>query len=215
MPVAPAALTARTGGVSCAFNFHLNRMSLTPEQKAIVTTWVTAGDNLSVVQKKLLEHFKITLTYRDVRFLVDDLDLTLKDPAPKADTSDLSKSAPAAKPTGGVPPADSGSSLPPGAENDLPPEADGELHQEEETLPPEDGASPTSVTVVVDKVTLIPGAIAGGSVTFSDGVTGKWIIDQQYRPGFTEISQPGYRPSPADAQAFMQELGRAMQARGF
>jgi hypothetical protein len=67
----------------------------------------------------------------------------------------------------------------------------------------------------VDKVTLIPGAIAGGSVTFSDGVTGKWIIDQQYRPGFTEISQPGYRPSPADAQAFMKELGRAMQSRGF
>ncbi|MBC7367180.1 MAG: hypothetical protein H7343_10290, partial [Undibacterium sp.] len=75
-------------------------------------------------------------------------------------------------------------------------------------------AGPTSVTVVVDKVTLIPGAIAGGTVTFSDGVTGKWIVDQQYRPGFTEISQPGYRPNPADAQAFMQELGRVMQARG-
>jgi hypothetical protein len=191
-------------------------MSLTPEQKAIVTTWVTAGDNLSVVQKKLLEHFKITLTYRDVRFLVDDLDLTLKDPAPKADASDLSKSAPAPKSAGGVPPARSGAGLPDGAPDDLPPtDADGDLPPEEESLPPEDAATPTSVTVVVDKVTLIPGAIAGGSVTFSDGVTGKWIIDQQYRPGFTEISQPGYRPSPADAQAFMQELGRAMQARGF
>ena len=89
-------------------------MSLTPEQKAIVTTWVTAGDNLSVVQKKLLEHFKITLTYRDVRFLVDDLDLTLKDPAPKVDTSDVSKTpppvaaapatkAPASKPAGAAP----------------------------------------------------------------------------------------------------------------
>jgi hypothetical protein len=82
-------------------------------------------------------------------------------------------------------------------------------------LPPADPAGPSTVTVVVDKVTLIPGAIAGGSVTFSDGVTGKWIIDQQYRPGFTEISQPGYRPSPADAQAVMKELGRAMQSRGF
>jgi hypothetical protein len=71
------------------------------------------------------------------------------------------------------------------------------------------------VLLDVDSVTLHPGALASGKVTFSDGVTGKWIIDQQYRPGFTEISQPGYRPSPADAQAFMQELGRAMQARGF
>ena len=192
-------------------------MSLTPEQKATVTTWVTAGDNLSVVQKKLLEHFKITLTYRDVRFLVDDLDLTLKDPAPKADTSDLSKSA-APKPVGGVPsPRSASDSAPaPDATEDLPPDAgEADLPPDEETLPPEDAGTPTSVTVVVDKVTLIPGALAGGSVTFSDGVTGKWIIDQQYRPGFTEISQPGYRPSPADAQAFMQELGRAMQARGF
>jgi len=191
-------------------------MSLTPEQKAVVATWVTAGDNLSAVQKKLIEHFKITLTYRDVRFLVDDLDLTLKDPAPKADANDLSKSAPA-KAAGAVSPPRPDSDLPPGAADDLPPGVDeSDLPpDDEELLPPADPARPTSVTVVVDKVTLIPGAIAGGSVTFSDGVTGKWIIDQQYRPGFTEISQPGYRPTPADAQAFMQELGRAMQARGF
>ena len=80
-----------------------------------------------------------------------------------------------------------------------------------EDLPP--GAS--SVTVEVDKVTLIPGALAAGTVTFSDGVTGKWVIDQQYRPGFTEISQPGYRPTPADSQAFMQQLSAQLQKRGF
>jgi hypothetical protein len=192
-------------------------MSLTPEQKTTVATWVAAGDNLSAVQKKLLEHFKLTLTYRDVRFLVDDLELTLKDPAPKADVSDVSKSTPAQKPAAAPAaaaaeptelPPDDGSEFPEGDEADLPPE-------DAADLPPADPAAPSTVTVVVDKVTLIPGAIAGGSVTFSDGVTGKWIIDQQYRPGFTEISQPGYRPSPADAQAFMKELGRAMQSRGF
>ena len=62
-------------------------MSLTPEQKSTVATWVAAGDNLSAVQKKLLEEFKIIMTYMDVRFLVDDLELTLKDAAPKADAS--------------------------------------------------------------------------------------------------------------------------------
>jgi hypothetical protein len=192
-------------------------MSLTPEQKTTVATWVAAGDNLSAVQKKLLEHFKLTLTYRDVRFLVDDLELTLKDPAPKADVSDVSKSTPAQKPAAAPAaaaaeptelPPDDGSEFPEGDDADLPPE-------DAADLPPADPTAPSTVTVVVDKVTLIPGAIAGGSVTFSDGVTGKWIIDQQYRPGFTEISQPGYRPSPADAQAFMKELGRAMQSRGF
>ena len=85
--------------------------------------------------------------------------------------------------------------------------ADGDL----EDLP----AGASSVTVSIDKITLIPGALAAGTVTFSDGVTGKWMIDQQYRPGFTEISQPGYRPSPADAQAFMQELSAQLQKRGF
>ena len=56
-------------------------MSLTPEQKTAVSAWVAAGDNLSAVQKKLIEQFKVSLTYRDVRFLVDDLNLELTDPA--------------------------------------------------------------------------------------------------------------------------------------
>src|SRR5882724_11274756 len=70
-------------------------MSLTPEQKTAVASWIAAGDNLSAVQKKLTEQFKLSLTYRDVRFLVDDLELTLKDPAPKVDASDVSKAQPA------------------------------------------------------------------------------------------------------------------------
>jgi hypothetical protein len=67
----------------------------------------------------------------------------------------------------------------------------------------------------VDKVTLLPGAVASGTVTFSDGVTGKWIVDNQGRPGLTEVSRPGYRPTPVDAQEFMQHLGLALQKRGY
>ena len=37
-------------------------MSLTPEQKAIVSSWVAAGDNLSAIQKKLSDEFKISMT---------------------------------------------------------------------------------------------------------------------------------------------------------
>src|ERR1700709_231532 len=72
-------------------------MTLTAEQKQTVATWIAAGDNLSLVQKKLSEQFKISMTYKDVRFLVDDLGLELKNAAPKADASDVSKS-PAPKP---------------------------------------------------------------------------------------------------------------------
>lgn len=197
-------------------------MSLTPEQKTAVSGWVAAGDNLSAIQKKLIEQFQVTLTYRDVRFLVDDLNLELKDPAPKVDASDVSKTpAPtAAKPAPADKPAEKKSLLEKAKEKlglakDAPaPADDAETELDDgglDDLP----AGASSVTVTVDKVTLIPGALAAGTVIFSDGVTGKWMIDQQYRPGFTEVSQPGYRPTPADAQAFMQELSAQLQKRGF
>ncbi len=190
-------------------------MNLTPDQKSAVVSWIAAGDNLSAVQKKLSEQFQLSLTYRDVRFLVDDLDLTLKDPAPKVDTSDVSKAA-APKPE----PANSDKKsllekakekLGFGDTADAEPATEEEF-VEEDPLPP--GGADT-VRVTVDKVTLIPGAVASGTVTFSDGVTGKWIVDQYGRPGFTEVSQPGYRPSASDAQGFMRELSRALQQQGY
>ena len=196
-------------------------MTLTPEQQQAVAGWVSAGDNLSEIQKKLSEQFKISMTYRDVRFLVDDLNLALKDAAPKVDTSDVSKSTPApqaapdrgakkglldkAKEKLGLAKEDSHGT--PSAEEPLGDDVDEQL----EDLPP----AGANVSVSVDKVTLIPGAVASGTVTFSDGVTGKWIVDQYGRPGFTEVSQPGYRPSPQDGQAFMQELSRSLQQRGY
>lgn len=197
-------------------------MTLTPEQQQAVSSWVAAGDNLSTVQKKLADEFKISMTYRDVRFLVDDLNLALKDPAPKVDTSDVTKTAPAtskseagekkgfldkAKEKLGLAKDESAAESDQAGFDDDSVDAGAEL----DDLPPGN----SNVTVVVDKVTLIPGAVASGAVTFSDGVTGKWIIDQYGRPGFTEVSQPGYRPKPEDAQAFMQELSRTLQQRGY
>jgi hypothetical protein len=171
-------------------------MSLTPEQTATVASWVSAGDNLSEIQKKLRQHFSLALTYMDVRFLVDDLDLQLKDAPKKADANDLSKAAPAPAPAAPAPSAAAG----------LPAEED--LAEADHALP---GAG---VSLEVDRVTLLPNALASGKVTFSDGVTGKWIIDHQGRPGFTEISKPGYRPSPTDAQDFMRQLEAELQRRG-
>jgi hypothetical protein len=182
-------------------------MTLSPEQKQAVVSWVAAGDNLSAVQKKLSEQFQISLTYRDVRFLVDDLDLALKDPAPKVDTSDVSKTQPAPASAAGKPKGNPG----PGGDASL--EAAEPDEDDVDINPPAPDAG--GVTVTVDKLNLIPGAVASGTVTFSDGVTGKWIVDNQGSPGFTEISQPGYRPSPSDGQAFMQALTLQLQQRGF
>ena len=167
-------------------------MSLTTEQKQTVAQWIAAGDSLYAVQKKLADQFKISMTYMDVRFLVDDLNLDLKDPEPRADASDVSKT-PAAQP-----PEKKGVA---GAQAAEEPVSDGL----DEPLPA------GGVRVTVDKVNLNPNAMASGTVTFSDGVTGKWIVDLQGRPGLLDVSKPGYRPTPADAQAFLQELSMALQ----
>lgn len=205
-------------------------MTLTPEQQSAVSSWIAAGDNLSTVQKKLREQFSVSLTYMDLRFVVDDLNLSLKDPAPKVSAQDVTK------PAAPTPSARTPASPSPEGEGDVLPSEDAELLPDEEEFDeaaaldgelPADEAAPeagaegdlpagdSSVTVEVDKVTLHPGALASGSVTFSDGVTAKWIVDNYGRPGFTEVSQPGYRPKPDDAQAFMQELSFQLQKRGF
>ncbi len=194
-------------------------MPLTPEQKQSVATWVAAGDNLSVVQKKLAEQFKLSMTYMDVRFLVDDLGLELKNPAPKADASDVTKAA-----------ATGGGATPPRA-----PEKKGfvdKLKEKvglgaagEEELPgqdfPEDAAEdfpappagPGGVVLDLDRI-VRPGAVVSGNVTFSDGVAGKWALDQQGRL-MLETPQKGYQPSPADVQSFQRQLQEQLQRHGF
>lgn len=184
-------------------------MNLTPEQKKTVASWVAGGDGLSAVQSKLRDQFQLSLTYRDVRFLVDDLDLQLKDAAPKVDASDVTKAVPP------VPRAPAPETPGPAGETDGGDLAADAAAGEEGELPVEEPAGASTLSVVVDKVTLIPGAIASGTVTFSDGVTGKWMIDQYGRPGFTQVSKEGYRPSPTDAQAFMTELQLAIRNLGY
>jgi hypothetical protein len=173
-------------------------MTLTPEQKKSVSEWVAAGDNLYAVQKKLADQFKVSMTYMDVRFLVDDLNLELKDPLPKADASDVSKGAPSK-------PATEKQGFVEKPQDKLGAGKDGDDPGADEAVPA------GGVSVSVDKVSLHPNAMASGTVSFPDGVTGRWMVDPQGRPGITEVSRPGYRPSPADAQAFMQELSQALQ----
>ncbi len=54
-------------------------MDLTAEQQDCLAQWVAQGMSLSEIQKEISDQWKISLTYMDVRFLVDDLDLSLQD----------------------------------------------------------------------------------------------------------------------------------------
>ena len=49
------------------------------EQKQLVAEWVKEGMGLSDIQRKINDDFGIVMTYIDVRFLVDDLNLDLVD----------------------------------------------------------------------------------------------------------------------------------------
>ena len=78
-------------------------MKLTTEQATVVKGWVSAGDSLSDVQKKLLDEFNLSMTYMDVRFLVDDLGVVLKDSETAGQAVvDLSAPAPGMADEGGT-----------------------------------------------------------------------------------------------------------------
>ena len=57
-------------------------MSLTDEQKTKVAAWIEEGLKPSDVQSRLESEFGLRVTYIEVRFLMDDLKLTPKDPTP-------------------------------------------------------------------------------------------------------------------------------------
>jgi hypothetical protein len=156
-------------------------MNLTEEQRQRVTAWILEGAKLSEIQNRLMVEFKLKLTYMEVRFLVDDLKLTPKDPEP---------------PKVVAPPAASPTRLAP------------------EKNPAPAGTLPASgVSVGVDQIAK-PGAIVSGKVTFSDGQSADWILDQTGRLGVVP-KQAGYKPSAADVQEFQLALQQEIAKLGY
>ncbi len=79
----------------------------------------------------------------------------------------------------------------------------------------EDAAPPVptgSVVVTMDHLTL-PGALVSGRVTFSDGETGVWMLDQSGRPGL-DPDTAGYRPTQEDIGDFQKQLRAVVQKSG-
>ncbi len=165
-------------------------MTLTDEQKAAVAQWVGEGDGLSEIQKRLRAEFDVSMTYMDVRFLIIDLDLTLKEEEPPAPE-------PVAEPAleSGTEPAPA-----PAEPEPIAPE----------TEPPGIGGN---VSVEVDRV-VKPGAVVSGSVTFSDGRNATWMLDQLGRLAL-DAGDPEYRPSEEDLAEFQTTLRNALQKQGF
>ncbi|MGV3753767.1 MAG: hypothetical protein ACO1QS_00120 [Verrucomicrobiota bacterium] len=167
-------------------------MKLDDAQKKTVIGWIEQGLKLAEIQKKLGTDMGLNPTYMEVRFLVDDLKVLPKDPEPpkKAET------VPTAKAAGTVGEEDFAEEAP-----DAP----------APTAPAPGGAGNVSVTL--DQITR-PGAMISGKVTFSDGNTAEWYLDQMGRLGVVPAVK-GYKPSQEDVQAFQMELQRQLQKMGF
>ena len=148
------------------------------EQKKEISKWVAEGIGLSDIQKKINKDFGVVMTYIDVRFLVDDLNLTLVDEEEEVPVKDKD-----------------GGTAPQNPSVDAPLEGVG------------------GVTVELDKVNP-PGAMASGSVVFSDGQSKKWTLDQYGRLGLTG-GDDQYKPSDEDVAEFQKQLDTALRGRGF
>jgi hypothetical protein len=170
-------------------------MNLTDAQKQKVSEWLDQGLKVADVQKKMSAELGVSMTYMEVRFLLDDLRLKPKDPeppkqpAPSSPIASATGTAPAAQaaaPAGAVP----GATLPEGA-------------------PAGGGAVQLSVDALAR-----PGTVVSGKVTFSDGQKAEWYLDQMGRPGLVP-AQKGYRPSQLDIMEFQDLLQLELQKLGF
>ena len=185
-------------------------MNLAPEQTTAVKSWIAAGASIADVQKRLNDEFKVSLTYMDTRFLIDDLGLDIKAPPPPK---------PATPPGGATGPGPAASPAVPAANTDAELVDDAgydDLGDDPEGAAAsldQGGGAAGAVKVDVDRV-MRPGTVVSGTVTFSDGKNGKWALDQYGRLMF-ESTPPGYRPAPADLQAFQRELSAVLQRQGY
>jgi len=184
-------------------------MNLSEDQLKSVAAWFAGGASLDEIQKRLVAEFGVHLTYFDLRMIVAEL------PQPE-EGGEAGEAARRRFPQEGNE-ADAQQRVPPEGDD----EAAGRLFPQEgeeadaqERVPPEgDEAEHTpDVTVECDAI-MIPGTVASGDVAFSDGVKGKWYLDQAGRLGLGDLPQ-GYRPSPADAALFQARLMEALRAKG-
>lgn len=152
---------------------------LSEDQIDTIKEWVSDGAQMADVQKRLKDEFGFNVTYMDTRFLSLDLELEFQvdeEPEPEPEAEQDAEN-PSSPEAGGAGPDDSG---------EIPPGAGG------------------GVVATLDQVAR-PGSMVSGSVTFSDGMKGVWMIDEMGRPSI-DPDQPGYQPTESDLVAFQQQL---------
>ena len=172
---------------------------LSEVQKNAVAEWFAAGAGVAEIQKRISSEFGIDLTYLDVRLLVADLPQPVE-PEP-AVQEEVPVNAGISDELGDLETSDERGGAVASGISELPDNPKNPT----ETVPAE-------LSVSVDPLAP-PGAIACGSVVFSDGTAGKWVLDQMGRLGLSGLPE-GYRPPPEDGAQFQPKLVAALRAKG-
>ncbi len=167
-------------------------MNLDDKQKQQVIKWLDQGLKLADVQKNLEQEFGLRLTYMEVKFLLSDLNAKPKDPEPEQPVT---------------PPATASAADDPGGPDD---------DFSEDELPGDAGLPPAGtggVRLAVDQIAR-PGAMISGKVTFANGKTCEWMLDQMGRLGVVP-AEDGYKPAAAELRDFQIALQGELQRMGF
>lgn len=162
-------------------------MKLTPEQTEAVRQWAEAGATLNDIQRQLKTVLGVSCTYMDLRLGLLDLGIKLLD-----------------KPREQPPAA----AAAPAPEEPLP---DSPFFNDAEDA--EEAPAAGGVLVTMDEL-MLPGTMASGKATFSDGKTISWFVDQMGRLGM-KAPEAGYQPPAEDVPEFQTQLDRLLMQAGF
>jgi len=175
---------------------------LKDEQKLAVREWAEEGATLNDIQSRLKTELGVTLTYMECRLLAMELGLSLKDKTVKTPAAQAPVTAATAQKAGPDSVVDAefdeeeGAELDGGAAAGEPMAAEGSV----------------AFVMEADELT-VPGMLVSGRVTFSDGMNGKWALDQMGRLSL-KTEQTGYQPPPVDVPKFQQGLEQILVKKG-
>ncbi len=162
-------------------------MQWTEEQQARVREWAAEGYGLSEIQTRLAEEFDLRLSYMDVRLMILELGVTIREKRAAPPKPQAPETPDAVDPEAGNGEGDA----------DLDPPAD------------HDGGVQVEVSRLAQ-----PGFALNGDVTFSDGVKAQWGITARGELSLA-AADPAYRPSAEDIQSFQLRLRDLLGGQGF
>jgi len=170
-------------------------MQLTELQKDKVRQWAAEGASLSRIQDLLREELDIRMSFIDVRFLVLDLNATIKE---KEKPKEIEKSRSPEVPT---------------SNHDENTESTEDTEEDDFEPSPDPAHGTSTVSVSLSRIAQ-PGFAVCGDVTFSDGVKANWGITARGELSLAGAA-PDYRPSQADVREFQTQLRNLLSGGGY